>query len=85
MNASVPQGGIQGLYRLLCEDPNKARACTEFSGQVRAPGLLCRRGKPLAVFFVQVALYTGLLKGYGAVSCVLWLVFLVGQAEGCIQ
>lgn len=43
-----------GLLGSLFVDPNQARMCCKFPGQVRALALLHRRGKPRAMISVQM-------------------------------
>ena len=55
----------------LFGNPNQARVCTEFPGQLRLPVLLCKWGEPWAVLSVQVPLYIGLLNGLCSFLCAL--------------
>ena len=53
----------QGLYSSLFGDPNHARMCCKFPGQVRPLALLCRWGKTHAVISVQMPLNVWLWNG----------------------
>ena len=72
------------LYSSLFGDLDQARVCTKFPGQMRPQVLLCRWGKPWALFSVWMPLYVGPLNG------LCWLPpcsgeVLIEQAETCIQ
>ena len=72
------------LYSSLFGELDQARVCTKFPGQMRPQVLLCRWGKPWALFSVWMPLYVGPLNG------LCWLPpcsgeVLIEQAETCIQ
>lgn len=58
----------QDLYISLSEDPNQAKVCTEYPGQVRPPVLLCRQSNGLC-FLLKCHCKEGCWMVYSASVC----------------